>query len=273
MSKALKDMLRPSPFLRWAGSKRQLIPILEQFWRPSYRRYVEPFAGSASLFFAVRPTRAVLGDINPELIAAYRQIKYQMSNVWAILRGMPNNRRAFLKMRSVSPFELDGPTRAARFIYLNRFCFNGLYRTNSKGVFNVPYGGAKSGNLPSEATLRACSRALQTAALVCRDFEATLRDVRSGDFVYMDPPYSVKATRVFNEYGPSPFSVNDLIRLRACMDRLASGKVRFVVSYADSEEAELLVKGFGHQVVSVRRNIAGFTSSRRQSNEVLVFNI
>ncbi len=147
-----------------------------------------------------------------------------------------------------------------------------MYRTNARGQFNVPYGGVRSGNLPAASVFRECSRTLKSAGLVRADFQEVLSQTERGDFVYMDPPFAVRGKRVFNEYDPVSFSINDLRRLRACMETLASRRIRFVVSYADSEEADLLVKGFDHRIVMVRRNIAGFTASRRRSKEVLVFN-
>ena len=261
-----------TPFLRWAGSKRQLIPTLSQFWRPTFLRYVEPFAGSACFFFAIRPRKALLGDINPELIATYMEVKYRRDRILAILRRLPNDRQTYLRMRSLNLDRLDRATRAARFIYLNRFCFNGLYRTNGKGQFNVPYGGVKCGSLPSEALLTECSKTLESARLMCTDFQEVLNRTELGDFVYMDPPFTIRSKRVFKEYSPIIFSLKDLKRLRACMEALASRKIRFVVSYAESEEADLLIKGFDYTTVTVRRNIAGFTDSRRCSKEILVFN-
>lgn len=260
------------PFLRWAGSKRQLVPTLSQFWRPTFLRYVEPFAGSACFFFAIRPRKALLGDINPELIATYIEVKYRFNRILPILERLRNDRQTYLRVRSLNLNRLDQATKAARFIYLNRFCFNGLYRTNAKGQFNVPYGGVKSGSLPSKALFTKCSRTLGSARLMCADFEKVLNRTEPGDFVYMDPPFTVRSKRIFNEYAPVLFSFKDLKRLRTCMETMASRKIRFVVSYADSEEADLLVKGFDYTTVTVRRNIAGFADSRRCSQEILISN-
>jgi hypothetical protein len=154
------------PFLRWAGSKRQLVPTLKQFWRPTHRRYVEPFAGSACLFFALRPRTAVLGDANPELMATYSAIKHDLDRVLTALHHLSNNPQTYLKVRSMNPSRLSKVARAARFIYLNRFCFNGLYRTNVQGRFNVPYGGIRSGKLPSPVLFKQCSMILESAKLI-----------------------------------------------------------------------------------------------------------
>src|SRR5437660_9403100 len=119
-----------SPFLRWAGSKRRLLPILQTFWTKQHKRYVEPFAGSACLFFAIRPPKAILGDLNPELIATYVEVKYRIDAVLnALMRLKPFDKDQYLKLRKAEPTTLSPPERAARFIYLNRHCFNGIYRT------------------------------------------------------------------------------------------------------------------------------------------------
>lgn len=165
---------KAQPFLRWAGSKRQLIPILIKYWDNQYFRYVEPFAGSASLFFSLSPSRALLGDINAELMATYEQVKHNLQSILSALKTMKRGRQSYLRLRSVDPLSLTPSMRAARFIYLNRFCFNGLYRTNRAGQFNVPYGGDKSGVIPSDDSFRRCSLCLQQAELVVGSFDATL---------------------------------------------------------------------------------------------------
>jgi DNA adenine methylase len=136
------------PFLRWAGSKRQLIHALKQYYPANSLRYVEPFAGSARLFFALRPSRAILGDINAELMHMYLEVKYRARGVAALLQGAQRSKRTYMLLRRQVPENLDRASRAARFIYLNRYCFNGLYRTNTEGTFNVPFGADATGVLP-----------------------------------------------------------------------------------------------------------------------------
>jgi DNA adenine methylase len=264
---------RPYPFLRWAGSKRQLLPVLSLYWDVRHLRYVEPFAGSACLFFSIQPDRAILGDINRDLITTYQAVKHSVEAVAECLRSYEKGRIAYLNVRDTDPSSLPTACRAARFIYLNRFCFNGLYRTNRSGRFNVPYGGEKTGTLPSDEALLACSKLLSNTQLVTGDFEETLGLVTTGDFVYIDPPFSVKGRRVFNEYDSSVFRTNDLHRLRQWMDRLADSNIPFVVSYAESDEADILQERFYTRTVTVRRNIAGFTNRRVRCNEVLISNI
>jgi DNA adenine methylase len=258
-------------FLRWAGSKRQLTPILQRHSPVVYRRYVEPFAGSACLFFKTRPERALLGDINGELIRTYLEVKWRVGGVIAALGLLYKSKDKYLELRAIDPDKLDSSARAARFIYLNRCCFNGLYRTNTKGQFNVPYGGQKSGALPSEDLLRACSRALKGAKLVGKDFEDVLTEVTDGDFVYMDPPFSVRAKRTFREYDAALFGEAQIKRLRQWMEYFAAREIPFLVSYASSDEADFLRNGFRSRRVAVRRNISGFTTTRATSGEVLIY--
>lgn len=264
---------RTQPFLRWAGSKRQLLPVLSNYWRPGFKRYVEPFAGSACLFFSLNPPRAILGDLNADLISTYLEIKYRLDGILRELTNLHRGRHEYKRLRAINPRHLNRSARAARFIYLNRFCFNGIYRTNLKGEFNVPYGGQKSGNLPSVELFVECSRRLKRTRLLARDFEKVLQYAEKGDFVYMDPPFAVRARRVFNEYDPRTFGTRDIARLRSSMENLAARGISFVVSYAESDEANILRRGFDCQTVSVRRNIAGFAAHRSDSNELLISNV
>lgn len=262
------------PFLRWAGSKRRLLPILQSFWTKKHIRYVEPFAGSACLFFALKPPKAILGDLNPELIATYLEVKHRIDEVLKALKRLKAfDKEQYNRLRKQEPTKLASPARAARFIYLNRHCFNGIYRTNLLGQFNVPYSGVRCGVFPDDEVFHKCSRRLQTARFFRGDFEKTLTQARRGDLVYMDPPFAVRARRVFREYDPATFAHKDIVRLRSWMLRLNCARINFVVSYAESEESDILRRNFSYETVSVRRNIAGFTGSRAQTNELLISNI
>lgn len=260
------------PFLRWAGSKRQLIPELCRYWTGNARRYVEPFAGSACLFFHIRPQKALLGDINAELIQTYLEVKYRPNPLTLALGPLRRSRTKYLRLRGAEAANLGPTEKAARFIYLNRFCFNGLYRTNRDGKFNVPYGAEGTGSLPSREHLARCSRALRVARLRSCDFGDLLKESTSEDFVYLDPPFSVSERRVFNEYQPEIFSNRDVKRLRLVIEHLADRGAQFLLSYVNSDEAEFLQKGFFVKRVSVRRNIAGFVGKRAMSEELLISN-
>jgi len=271
LPQSARSVVNP-PFLRWAGSKRRLVPVLKTYWRPYHTRYLEPFAGSACLFFSLNPPRAILGDVNDDLISTYLEVKYRLDALIKHLSTLQCSKREYKKLRSLVPVKLTPCARAARFIYLNRYCFNGIYRTNLKGEFNVPYGGEKSGNVPSAELLRRCSMRLMKTRLIAGDFERVLQHARKGDFVYMDPPFAVQARRVFNEYDPDTFRTEDIGRLRLWMEKLDRKGISFLVSYAESAEARILAAGFDCRRVLVKRNIAGFAADRSDSIEILISN-
>lgn len=270
----IKPSTECPPFLRWAGSKRRLLPVLRTFWTTKHKRYIEPFAGSACLFFLLNPRKAILGDLNPELISTFIEVKYRVDEVLRELRSIPPaSEDEYIRLRSLDTAKLTPHVRAARFIYLNRFCFNGIYRTNLLGQFNVPYGGGRCGALPPDDVFQQCGRRLRRARFVNGDFERVLRHAEKGDLVYMDPPYAVQSRRVFREYDPSTFTHEDITRLRSWMERLNAAGINFVVSYAESDEADVLKRHFSYETVAVRRNIAGFAAHRAWTNEVLISNI
>lgn len=262
-----------NPLIRWAGSKRQLLGVLGKHWKPKiHRRYVEPFAGSASLFFHLGAPEGILSDINAELINAYISIRDSPSTIYAELSSLPISESFYYELRAVDPDSMPENQRAARFIYLNRYCFNGLYRTNLNGVFNVPYGGGKSGSLPTLAALRHYASLLERVDLRICDYKETLARCRSGDFVYMDPPYATTARRVFNEYGISSFTASEVPHLKGQLDSLSNRGIEFLVSYEDTPEARQLASSYDFTSVVTKRHISGFASSRRQASEVLISN-
>jgi DNA adenine methylase len=178
----------------------------------------------------------------------------------------------YYKVRRVDPGELTSIERAARFIYLNRLCFNGLYRTNTRGQFNVPYGGAKSGNIPTLEHLKACSKYLKRARLIHADFRKTLALVQKGDFVYLDPPYAVSNRRVFVEYGAKPFAVEDIKILGQHLRKIDKRGAKFVLSYADCSEARKTFAKWSSRRVLTHRNVAGFAGDRKSQYEIYVTN-
>jgi DNA adenine methylase len=261
------------PLLRWAGSKKKLLPVLSSYWSSDFKRYVEPFVGSACLFFSIAPKKAVLGDLNSDLIKTYNVVKSNPIELHNKLTTLIVNKYQYYQLRTLSPDSLSLVDAAARFIYLNRFCFNGLFRTNSKGEFNVPYGGERSGQLPTLEHLNSLSSSLKKASLKSGDFQKTLSFVKPGDFVYLDPPFAVENRRVFKQYGPQNFGLNDLERLSCSLSTIESSGAKFVLSYAYCKEALNLFSGWHTRKVFVRRNIAGFSASRRFAAEIIVSNI
>lgn len=258
--------------LRWAGSKRKLLPVLETFWRPTDKKYIEAFAGSACLFFHLQPVEAVLNDANSDLISAYQVLAGQPHLLHNTLLDMAQDPDTYYRLRKSQPTS-DAFESAVRFFYLNRFCFNGIYRTNKAGQFNVPYASYKTGGFPKLADWLAASKALRTAKLASTDFEEVVREhVATGDFVYMDPPYAVKNRRVFAQYSANEFGVDDLRRMQSVMKHIDAIGATFVVSYALSQETEILSEGWHSLRKLAQRNVAGFSHHRRKAVEVLITN-
>jgi DNA adenine methylase len=160
-----------------------------------------------------------------------------------------------------------------RFVYLNRNCFNGIYRTNKDGHFNVPFSADRTGAYFTLNELIECSRVLQNAELRAWDFGTTLRYVKEGDFVYLDPPFAVSRRRVFREYGVRPFDIDDVDRLGTHLRKIADRGADFLVSYADSSEARELARPWRWRRVPVRRHIAGFGEARKRAYELMITNI
>ena len=222
-----------SPLLRWAGCKRKLLPTLMSHVPAGFSRYVEPFAGSACLFFALRPARAVLGETNYELIEAYSTIRSHPRRVARRVAKWNKIERQYYAVRRLSPPDLSLIDRAARFVYLNRFCFNGVYRTNRQGQFNVPRG-KHTGKVPDEAAFYRCSVALRNADLRPVDFADCLNDVSRHDFVYLDPPYATTTRIRYGEYGYHCFGEGDIERLVCSLSHIDDVGAVFLLSYSDT---------------------------------------
>jgi DNA adenine methylase len=262
-----------APFLRWAGSKRAAIPILRQFVPKKFKKYIEPFAGSACLFFHVQPEKAILADLNGELIDTYAAIKQSPGHVGRALAQLPFGRESYYQIRQDQIKRFSPIQQAARFIYLNRFCFNGLYRTNAAGTFNVPFGAPRNATVPTASHLKRCSAVLSCAKLMTGDFEkAVSSSVSEGDFVYLDPPFFQTEGRVFRQYNSKPFMKNDLERLKGLLKHIDSVGATFVLSYAQNEEAKELFRGWHNKTITLQRNISGFAGARGKAKEILVSN-
>jgi DNA adenine methylase len=270
-----EPILRPraplSPILRWAGSKRALLPELLGAAPRHIGAYFEPFAGSACLFFALRPRRAILGDTNTELVETYRTLRRRPRQVAQAVSNWPNDEVSYYTVRALMPDELSAVGRAARFIYLNRLCFNGVYRTNRQNRFNVPYG-RNTGAVPEEAHFVRCATALRVAALEAGDFEQLTTRARRGDFVYLDPPYSRAARDAYGVYGYGSFEGADLGRLIRTLERLDGEGVRFLLSYRMTEDVASATKHWHQRLVAVRAQVGGSLSSRSIRDELLVWN-
>jgi DNA adenine methylase len=265
---------KAKPFLRWAGSKKKLLPKLTSYWNDNFSRYVEPFMGSASLFFSIAPSKAVLSDINSELVHTYCVVRDHPKRIHTVLTSLPKGKEAYYRIRSQNPKDLPAIERAAKFVYLNRFCFNGIYRTNTKGEFNVPYSPKGTGDLPTLEELREISNVLQSVNIRCADFETILlKKVRKNDFVYLDPPFAVANRRVFRQYGPQTFGLSDLKRLNDALVHIDRVGAKFLVSYAVCKEALKCFSEWNIKRAFTQRNVSGFAEHRRRAVELLVSNI
>jgi DNA adenine methylase len=230
----------PRPFLKWAGGKTQLIGPLIRHAPPAFSQYFEPFAGSGALFFRLfregRLRGVRLSDSNAELMDTYTAVRDQAEEVISLLANYPHSQEFYYTLRAVGPRALDLPARAARMIYLNKTGYNGLYRVNRSGQFNVPFGRYKAPRTCDPDNLRAVSAALRGVDIRCAPFEAMLEWARPGDLVYFDPPYApLSATAYFTAYQAHGFSSADQARLRDVCAELARRGVSVMLSNSDTE--------------------------------------
>lgn len=235
--------------------------------------YVEPFSGSACLFFRVAPAKAILSDLNIELMQTYAEVRRDVELVLEAFRRLPRGKQAYYRVRAIDPKTLAPAEVAGQFLYLNRYCFNGIFRTNLMGRFNVPYGPPRKPLTRFEDRVRAAARVLQKAELIAGDFGVALQRVGTNDFVYLDPPYVIDERRVFSEYLPGSFSRIDLPRLSEWLCEINRREARFVLTYEDSREARAIAADWKSRVIYTRRNVAGFTGARRTSRELMVSNM
>lgn len=258
------------PFLKWAGGKRWLVNS-KQFPIPTkINRYFEPFLGGGALFFYLQPTKALLSDINSELIETFITIRDNHLSLISTLKKHHNlhSKQYYYHIRS-SKFE-DIIERAARFIYLNRTCWNGLYRVNLKGEFNVPIG-TRSSILRSNDNFEQISRMLKNVDIQIADFEATINKAQKGDFVFADPPYTVKHNyNNFVKYNETIFKWRDQIRLKNCLIRAKERGVKILMTNADHVYIKDLYEDIG-QYHSIYRSssIAADSKKRKPISEAL----
>ncbi|MCU1268867.1 MAG: dam [Acidobacteriaceae bacterium] len=262
------DLPRPKPFLKWPGGKRWLWATLQAFIPAHFRRYYEPFLGGGAIFFALRPRRAILSDINPDLINAYIQVRDNLEEVIAGLAKLKINQATYDRIRKAHL--TNDVARAVRLIYLSKTAFNGVYRVNQQGTFNVPFARQLDRKVFDAGALADASRYLQKSQLLARPFAKMLESVREGDFVYCDPPYTVRHNNNgFLRYNESLFSWADQ-KLLAQLARVAMRRgAHVVVSNAGTDHVRALYKGF--QVVTVNRPscMSALPDGRREVSEFL----
>lgn len=257
--------------IRWAGSKRRLVPQLRALAPPKFRNYIEPFCGSMCFLIALQPKWAIVGDINEELIHFYRMIRWRPSIVSRHASQWDTAAQTYYRVRSTPIPSLSAEERAARFLYLNRYSFNGVYRTNGKGDFNVPRG-SHTGALPRVEELTGFGRTLRRVELNCCDFGSLVDRAGRDDFIYLDPPYVGRGVRDRGEYGKDSFKAPDLDRLSDTLHAAAARGARVLLSYADIPAVRKTFSGWDVTAVSVARNVSGFARGRGFANEVLIRN-
>jgi DNA adenine methylase len=270
------SLTKPKPFLRWAGGKRQLVKSLIVHLPSDVheRRYVEPFLGAGSLFFAVRPSSALLGDANRRLIETYRALCKDPEDVRRELDLLleAHSPAAYYLVRDAYNRSVFSTLQAARFLYLNKTCFNGVYRVNGKGEFNVPIGKKDRIAPPSALEFAQVATALRNAEVVCLDYRQTLSRVLDNDFVYLDPPYpALNDTAFFNHYTADRFTEASQKSLADDVIKLHNRGVRFLMSNADTPAIRELYKSYTTTSVSVRRYIT-CKSQRLEVAELLIQN-
>lgn len=260
------------PIFRWAGSKRKNLESLTSFWSSRFERYIEPFVGSGCLFLKIKPQAAILADLNSALIQTYRTIRACPEAVAEALYAIRRDSTTYYRVRRKINSARSAIDRAAFFVYLNRNCFNGIYRTNLDGEFNVPFG-ADQGQYPRPCDFKTTAKLLKNAILLSGDFGTTLRHLRRNDFVYLDPPFAATGVRTFIEYGKKSFAADDLDRFSRHLDRINRCGAFFLVSYADCPRARKIAKNWHCKKIEVRRQIAGFAAKRRIAGELLITNL
>ena len=277
----------PIPFVKWAGGKRKLAPLLiETFpieFDPEKNRYFEPFIGGGALMFAlgqpggklIVPGKSLfINDMNPELTNTYEVIRDNVSALIKELEVLSKkiNEKTFYDIRSAVP--RGKVARAARFIYLNKTCFNGLWRVNSKGEFNVPFGKSKNPSLFVEENLRACSKRLKGSTITNVSFEKAVSKARKGDLVYFDPPYiPLSASASFSAYAKEGFGMNEQELLAETIGKLNSKGVYVLLSNSDTPlTRKIFRKSLTLRKVLMSRSISSSGSTRKPVYEVLGMN-
>jgi DNA adenine methylase len=264
--------LSPRPFLKWVGGKGQLITQYQPFLPTTFSTYHEPFLGGGAIFFHLLPQRAILTDINPELVNVYCAVRDKVESVIQHLEIHQNHHsQAYYYDMRAKPGRTS-VEKAARFIYLNKTCYNGLYRENSKGQFNVPIGRYKAPRICHPELLRSVSRALKPIQIKVKPFDAVLdRAHTSQDFVYFDPPYHpISVTSRFTEYNRYAFNEMDQIRLQDTFTQLAARGVKVMLSNSDCLFIRELYQDFKIHTILAARAINSNAEKRGKITEVLV---
>jgi DNA adenine methylase len=264
------------PFLRWAGGKTRLIERLDKYIPQNFNNYHELFLGGSSLFVHLVNNerikkKAFLSDINNDLINTYIQIRDSVEDVISFLATYKNNKTLYYRIRSKNVTDLK--ERAARFIFLNRTSFNGIYRENLKGVYNVPYGFKKYKELFDFNNLRAFSTKLQGVVLQSIDFEEYLTQIEKNDFIFLDPPYTVAhSNNGFIKYNQKLFSIKDQKRLAEFIKKIEIRGAYFILTNAYHKNIRKIFNDFDYEIVKRYSVIGGKNAERKRVNEFIFYN-
>lgn len=269
-----------SPVLKWVGGKRQLLPLIKPMLPKRITSYCEPFVGGGAVLFDLQPKKAIVNDINSDLILVYTVIRDNVEALIELLETYPNEENFYYELRNIDRDKfkynnLSEVEKAARVIFLNKTCYNGLYRVNNAGEFNSPFGKYKNPNIVNAPVLRAVSAYFNSAEIKFStvDFEVVLEQVRKGTFVYLDPPYDpVSGTSNFTGYSKGGFSKEKQIQLRECCDRLNARGVKFMLSNSATEFIKEQYSNYHITTVQAKRAINSVASKRGDVDEVIITN-
>lgn len=268
------------PILKWVGGKRQLLHDIIPLIDSKYATYVEPFVGGGAVLFDLQPKNAIINDSNAELINVYRVIKEYPDDLIKELKeySSNNSEEQYYKIRALDRStdydQLSPIQRAARIIYLNKTCYNGLYRVNSSGQFNSPYGRYKKPNIVNETTIRAVSKYFRNnnVSITHGDYKDVLKNVKKRSFVYLDPPYMpISSSASFTGYTENGFGLNKQIELKNECDKLREQNIPFLLSNSDCPTIRELYQGYTIKTVQARRSINSRADKRGEVNEVLIY--
>ncbi len=268
----------PRPFVKWAGGKRQIINRMDRFFPEEFDTYIEPFLGGGAIFFYLLPSKAILIDINPELINTYQVIQEDVVKLSESLKKHENEKEYYYKLRNIDRNleefnKWSKIEKASRTIYLNRCCYNGLYRVNSKGQYNVPFGKYKNPNFCDEKNLWAVHEALKNVKIIQGGFERVLEFAEKGDFIYFDPPYHpLSETSNFTSYTKFDFGKESQIRLFEVFKELDKKGCKLLLSNSYNEFIIKLYKDYKIVTINAKRAINSDASKRGKIKEVLVMN-
>ena len=269
-----------APVVKWVGGKRQLLDEIAPRLPERITTYCEPFLGGGAVLFSLQPRNAIVNDLNADLMLVYEVIRDDVELLIAALEQHENTAEYFYNIRDLDRDknayrEMSAVERASRIIYLNKTCYNGLFRVNASGEFNSPFGHYKNPNIVNAPVLRAVSKYLtaNNIQLLHIDFEEVLQRVPRGGFVYLDPPYDpVSDTASFTGYNRGGFGREEQERLKRCCDELAARGVRFLLSNSATSFIKELYTGYTVEIVHAKRAINSDASKRGAVEEVLIRN-